>query len=95
MKVAWTRGALSDLGSAFDFIAEERPTAAVKGIERIEKAVSAIARHPEIGRPGRIDGTRELVVPGTPFILPYRVTPKMVQLLGVIHASRRWPERLP
>lgn len=89
MKVAWTRRALADLGSAYEFIAEERPEAAVRVIDRIEKAVKAIARHPEIGRSGRIDGTRELVVPGTPFILPYRVTPKTVELLGVIHASRR------
>lgn len=95
MKVAWTRWALADLDSARDFIAGERPSAARKVIDRIEKAVEAIARHPEVGRPGRIDGTRELFVPGTPFILPYRVTPKRVELLGVIHGSRRWPDRLP
>lgn len=94
MKVAWTRAALADLGNAFEFIADERPAAAVKVIDRIKNAVAAISRHPEIGRPGRIDGTRELVVPGTPFILPYRVMHKTVQLLGVIHASRRWPDRL-
>jgi toxin ParE1/3/4 len=95
VKVAWTKSAVADLGSAYNFIAERSPGAAAKVIDRIEKAVAALARHPEIGRHGRVDGTRELIVPGTPFILPYRVTRKSVELLGLIHASRRWPDRLP
>ena len=94
MKVAWTRLALADLDSAYSYITEERPSAAVRMIERIAGAIRAVARHPEIGRPGRVSGTRELIVSGTPFIIPYRVKAKRVELLAVIHGARRWPDQL-
>lgn len=94
MKSAWTRLALSDLGSAYDYIAEEDPSAAVRMIERIEEALEAVGRHPQIGRPGRVEGTRELVVSGTPFIVPYRVKAKRIEVLALIHGARRWPEEL-
>jgi len=94
VKVAWTRLALADLDSAYSFIAEERPSAAVRMIERIKGAIRAVGRHPEIGRPGRVNGTRELIVSGTPFVIPYRVKANRVELLAVIHSARRWPDQL-
>ncbi len=94
MKVAWTRLALADLNSAYSYIAEESPSVAVRMIERIEKAIWAVSRHPEIGRPGRVSGTREVIVSGTPFVIPYRVKAKRVELLAVIHGARRWPDQL-
>ena len=94
MKFAWTRLALSDLGSAYDYVAEEDASAAVRMIERIEKALEAVGRHPKIGRPGRVEGTRELVVSGTPFIVPYRVKAKRIEVLALTHGARRWPEEL-
>lgn len=94
MKLVWTRLALADLESAYDYTAEERPSAAVRMIERIEKAVESIGRHPEIGRPGRVNGTRELIVSGTPFIIPYRVKAKRLEILAVIHSARLWPDQL-
>jgi len=93
VKIAWTRLALADFNSAYNYIAEERPSAAVRMIEKIERAIRAVGRHPEIGRPGRVDGTRELIVPGTPFVIPYRVKAKRVELLAVIHSAQRWPDR--
>ena len=92
MKVVWTRLALKGLDSAYDFIAEERPAASARAIERIEAAVVALCRHPEIGRPGRVENTRELVVTGTPFIAAYRVKAKRVEIVALIHGARRWPE---
>ena len=92
MKVVWTRLALDGLNSAYDYVAEEQPGAARRMIERIEAAVEALRRHPEIGRPGRADGTRELVVTGTPFIAAYRVKAKRVEIVALIHGARRWPE---
>ncbi len=94
MKVVWTKLALADLGHAYQHIADERPSAAVSVIGRIEKAVEALSLHPQIGRPGRVEGTRELVVPGTPFVIPYRVSGARVELLAVIHGARRWPDEL-
>lgn len=94
MKLAWTRLALSDLDSAYAYIAEENPAAAARSIERIRKALEAVRRHPEIGRAGRVDGTRELIVPGTPFIVAYRQKAKRIEILSVIHGARRWPDEL-
>jgi addiction module RelE/StbE family toxin len=94
VKVAWTRLALKDLDSAYGYIADENPSAAARTIERIRKAVTAVSRHPEIGRPGRVEGTRELIIPGTPFIVAYRVKAKRIELLSVIHGARRWPDEL-
>ncbi len=94
MSVAWTRRALADLDNARLYIAEESPSAAARTIERIKTAITAVARHPEIGRPGRVAGTRELVITGTPFILPYRVRAKRIEVLALIHGARRWPDEL-
>jgi addiction module RelE/StbE family toxin len=94
VKLAWTRLALADLDNAYAYIAEENPSAAAKSIERIQKALEAVRRHPEIGRPGRVDGTRELIIPGTPLIVAYRPKAKRIEILAVIHGARRWPDEL-
>jgi toxin ParE1/3/4 len=61
--------------------------------ERIEEAVSGLSSHPELGRPGRVPQTRELIVSGTPYIVPYRIKEDVVEILTVLHAARRWPDR--
>ena len=58
------------------------------GLERVLK------EHPAVGRPGRVAGTRELLVTGTPYILPYRVAGDVLEVLRVLHSARRWPKRL-
>ena len=92
MKIRWTRLALEDLERARQYIAERNPAAAQAVIARIESALKALATHPEIGRRGRVQGTRELVVPDTPFIIAYLVSKNSVEILAVIHGARRWPE---
>lgn len=94
MKIVWTELALSDLNSAHEYIAQERPVAAIRVVEKIEKSLEAIRRYPDLGRPGRISGTREIVVPDTPFIIPYRIRAKRLEILAIIHSSRRWPDQL-
>lgn len=94
MRPAWTRLALADLDNARDYIAEDNPSAADRVIGGIKKTVDALRRHPEIGRPGRVAGTRELVIPGTPFIVAYRVKDKRLEVLAVICGARRWPDAL-
>jgi toxin ParE1/3/4 len=54
--------------------------------------VDTLADHPEIGRPGRIPGTRELVITNTPFVVPYRVRGDLIEVLSVFHGARRWPD---
>lgn len=84
--------AVADLDSAYEYIAAGNPDAALRVIERIERAVAVLGRHPEAGRAGRIRGTRELVVSGTPFLVPYRFRRDAIQVLAVIHGSRKWPK---
>ena len=92
MKVYWTRLALADLDRARDFIAAANPRAARDTILRVDKALAALTAFPDMGRPGRLKGTRELVVVGTPFLIPYRLREDRIELLGFIHAARRWPD---
>ena len=93
MEITWRRIALSDLEAIRRYIAQENPAAAARVRATIRNAVEQLADHPHLGRPGRVDGTRELVVPGTPFIVVYRVLSNRLRILAVIHGARRWPER--
>ena len=43
-------------------------------------------------RPGRVPGTRELVIPRTPFVVPYRLKSDIIQILRVYHGAHRWPK---
>jgi toxin ParE1/3/4 len=95
LRLRWTRQAVEDLLHIRAWIAaEERPGTAEVVADRIEKSTLLLRRHPEAGRPGRIKGTRELVVPKTPFLIPYRIAGDSVDLLAVLHGARKWPETL-
>lgn len=87
--------ALENLDGEAEFNSRDDPAAARAVVRRIHDAVDNLKANPALGRPGRIQGTRELVVPGTPYIVPYRVRPRLnrVEVLRVFHASRRLPER--
>ena len=95
VQVRWLTRALRNLDDEAEFVAREDPAAARALVERIDGAVNHLAANPALGRPGRMHGTRELVVPGTRYIVPYRVRPRLdrVEILRVFHASRRLPER--
>ncbi|MBI5419087.1 MAG: type II toxin-antitoxin system RelE/ParE family toxin [Deltaproteobacteria bacterium] len=91
MRLEWTRPAILDLREAGAFIASDNPRAAERMGGRVREAVEYLQEQPNIGRPGRVPGTRELVVTGTPFIVVYRVRGAAVQVLRVLHHSRKWP----
>jgi toxin ParE1/3/4 len=95
MIVAWTTEAVADLISLRAFISDDNPAAAQRLVTDIIRRVeSTLAVTPGIGRPGRVIGTREFVVSGTPFIIPYRVEDNGLQVLRVYHGARLWPEVL-
>jgi toxin ParE1/3/4 len=77
-----------------EYISRDNPDAAARTVAAIVGAVENLKRFPASGRPGRVSGTRELVVSGTPYIVPYRVRGDAVELLRVFHAARKWPSRL-
>ncbi len=93
MRVRWLRRALDNLDEEAAYIARDDPRAAARLVERIVVGVERLAAHPASGRPGRVPGTRELVIGDTPYVVPYRVRGATVEILRVFHAARKWPER--
>jgi toxin ParE1/3/4 len=91
MAIVWRRQAEQDLQRIFDFILERNPAAARRVCDRIERRVAELLGHPRSGRRGRVIGTRELIVPGTPYIVAYRVKGRQIDVLAVLHGARRWP----
>ena len=94
MQIRWLLAALEDVESFYNFILEESEEAAAKQVSRIRKQVEQLAHFPERGRAGRVDGTRELVISATPFIVVYDLRGDTVNILAVVHGSRRWPRNL-
>ncbi len=92
MKIVWTQLALQDLHQVRNYIAVDSPQAADETMKRIGEAVETLILHPNLGRLGRVRGTRELIVVGTPYLIPYRIKKTRIEILAVIHGSRRWPE---
>ena len=92
MHVRWTTPAREQFVSAFEYIAEENRRAAARTADQIWDSTQLLGRHPMAGREGRVAGTRELVIAGTPFLVAYRIEKNEVRILAVIHAAREWPD---
>ena len=93
LTLRWTKRALQNVESEAECIAADDPDAAKLVVERIYQALELLRNNPQSGRPGRVPGTRELIVTGTRYLIPYRVKGKQIQILRVFHTSRRWPGR--
>ena len=92
MRLRWTRLAEADLEAIAGYIGQDSPAAAARVVlELLDQAELLLTRSPAIGRPGRVLGTRELVIVGLPYIIAYRVRDKDLEILRVLHTSRRWP----
>ena len=93
MRVRWLRKAIANLDAEAEYIARDSPPAADRIVAKITQAIEGLRQHPSMGRPGRVPGTRELVIPDTPYIIPYRVRVDSLEILRIFHASRRWPDK--
>ena len=93
MQVKWLRTALRNLDEEATYIASDDLAAARLVVSHILNAVSMLAEQPGLGRPGRVPGTRELVVGKTRYLVPYSVRGDTVEILRVFHTSRRPPQR--
>jgi addiction module RelE/StbE family toxin len=93
MKVVWSRRAIRNLESLRDYIEQSSEQNAAGIARRILQAVDLLQNHPAIGRPGRVMGTRELVIPNTPYIVAYRIKRERLELVAVLHGHERWPSR--
>ena len=91
MQVKWLRRALRSLDQEAAHIAQDNRRAAADLIAQASEVTQLLALHPGLGRPGRVPGTREVVLSGFPYIIPYRVKDQCVEILRVFHVSRKWP----
>lgn len=91
MILVWFKRAIIDRDAQIDYIAQDNPIAAVSQGDRIDEQVDMLTEHPQMGRPGRKNGTRELVISRTPFIVVYRVKGSRIELLRLLHGSQQWP----
>ena len=92
MVIWWSTPATQQLAAAHEFIAADDEAAAAEIANHIWDSVDILARHPFAGRNGRVAGTREPIIPGTPFLVAYRIEKNEVRILAVLHAAREWPE---
>ncbi|HEY6292303.1 MAG TPA: type II toxin-antitoxin system RelE/ParE family toxin [Terriglobia bacterium] len=98
MEIRWLKRALANLDAEAVFIARDNPAAAARVVEAIANTIAntveLLSHHPALGRPGRVEGTRELLVPDAPYLVPYRVRGHAVEILRVFHGARKWPKKL-
>jgi len=95
MQLRWLRRALENLDQEASYIAQDSSKAAAEFVLHVRASAAMLCDQPNLGRPGRIAGTRELVISRFPYILPYRVRANAVEILRVFHTSRKWPQRMP
>ena len=88
MIIRWTPTALRDLESLHEYVTEDSLPAAAATVERILSGIEALSRHPDMGRKGRVPGTRELII--TPYIVAYRTKGTVLEVVAIIQSARRW-----
>jgi len=91
MEIIWRPSAIEDIEHARRYITQFNPKAAARIFQAIRASVRTLANLPERGRPGRVEGTRELVVPRTPYLVAYSVIDQQLVILAVLHHAREWP----
>lgn len=92
MKVIWTAEALAEVEGIVDYISVADPTAALSMVERIFRAVEdSLPSNPKLGRPGRVEGTRERIAHSS-YIIAYQIARNRIEILTVRHTARLWPE---
>ena len=94
MIIVWSPRAIEHLTHLRSYIARDNPKAARRIADALLDAVERLADLPNLGRPGRVAGTRELVVPGTRYVIPYRQRGDRLEVIAVFHGRQKWPKRL-
>jgi len=92
MQIRWTEKALDNLDAAVEYIAADNSVAAKKVAQKIWDSVQLLKMQPGMGRPGRVVGTRELIIIGLPYVVPYVEQHGIVIILRIMHSSIKWPE---
>jgi toxin ParE1/3/4 len=91
MKICWSPEAAADFAGIVDYIHKQNASAANRVALNMYESITSLESFPNRGRPGRVAGTRELVLSPLPFIVVYRVQRSIVEVARVLHGSQRWP----
>lgn len=90
MTVRWTLTSLRDLDAVHSYISEDNAGAAQATVETMLRGIEALTRNPRMGRTGRVAGSREVVI--APYVIAYRSRKSVIEVLGIIHGARQWPD---
>ena len=91
MSIRWLPQAQRNRLEQLEYIAQDNPLAAINQDEEIERQINMLLAHPQMGRPGRVTGTRELVISSTPFVVIYRLQGQSIEVLRLLHSAQQWP----
>ena len=91
MSIRWLPQAQRNRLEQLEYIAQDNPLAAINQDEEIERQINMLLAHPQMGRPGRVAGTRELVISSTPFVVIYRLQEQGIEVLRLLHSAQQWP----
>lgn len=94
IRLEWSVFAQADRDAIFDYIEIDSAEAAVTIDDRIQTQIEELTRFPEMGRPGRVEGTRELIILRTPYIVAYRIAGNTIRILRVLHGAQLWPDAM-
>ena len=93
MPIQWTQRARRQFLAIIDAVLEDNPAAAERVYDAITHSIARLVTYPEMGRRGRVPGTRELVIASQPYIVAYRIRGQTIDILAVLHGAQKWPER--
>jgi len=93
--IHWRKEAEDDVGEILEYIAQDNISAAYGVYDAIFRQVNLLAEYPELGRIGRVNGTRELIITGTPYIAAYSIKTDRIHILRILHGSRKWNNQFP
>jgi toxin ParE1/3/4 len=91
MKIKWLRKSINNLEKIAQYIQQDNPSASLNVITKIQVSVNKLSEFPLMGRKGRIEGTRELIITNSPYIVVYRVQADRIEILRILHSSQKFP----
>lgn len=95
MRVRWTTDAADDLERICDYIALSRPDSARRVAQSVVERIGELQTFPRIGRPGRVEGTREITFAPLPYVAVYEILDAQdeVRVLRILHGAQQWPRQ--
>jgi toxin ParE1/3/4 len=91
MPLRWTTAAADDLEGITEYLFERSPQNAAQLVRKIYEAPSSLKSYPNLGRPGKKEGTRELVLTPLPYIVVYQIVGDVMYILRILHGAQEWP----